>query len=83
MIIKNCIVNLGLGNIPPDLTSTNLELARIPAEHQMKFFVITTNFWLPKTSGMLLIGIGIKLTYLSNRHLDPKWSILTSFRAHY
>ena len=48
IVVKNCIVHVGFGNIPPELTSIELALEIIPAEHQMKFFMTTNNFWLPK-----------------------------------
>ena len=59
VVIKNCIIQVGLGNIPPELTSLNLELEKIPAEHQIKFFMTTKNFCLPKNLWMLLQGIVI------------------------
>ena len=37
VVIKNFIVQIGLGNIPPELTSIDLEMEKIPAEYQMKF----------------------------------------------
>ena len=37
MLIKNCIVQVGLGNVPSELTSVDLDLEKIPAEHQFKF----------------------------------------------
>ena len=41
MFIKNCIVQVGLGNVRSELTSVDLDLEKIPAEHQFKF--ITEN----------------------------------------
>ena len=83
MVIKNYIVQFELGNISPELLSIDLELAIIPAEHQMKFFMTTSNIWLPKeTPSMLSQGIGIKFIYPAKSRSRPLM-VVTSFHAHY
>ena len=37
MLIKNCIVQVGLRSTPPELRFIELEFEKIPAEHQIKF----------------------------------------------